>query len=143
MKYLAGLILLALATTTAFADHHALNMEARQPRAELDITSIQLGEDLSIVTAEGETGEYGRVYVTYHLTYNRDGSGGSFTMQGRGYVDADTWFSGSGAGMWTRDGYLVRMNQVVTISDGSQNLDVIVIDPLTRTLTVDVYALQN
>lgn len=143
MKYLAGLILLALATTTAFADHHALNMEARQPRAELDITSIQLGEDLSIVTAEGETGEYGRVYVTYHLTYNRDGSGGSFTMQGRGYVDADTWFSGSGAGMWTRDGYLVRMNQVVTISDGSQNLDVIVIDPLTRTLIVDVYALQN
>ena len=35
------------------------------------------------------------------------------------------------------------MSQVTTISDGSQNLDVIVIDPLERTLTVDVYALQD
>ena len=143
MRYLAGLILLALAATAAFADHHALNLEARQPRAELDITSIQIGEDLSIVSAEGATGEYGRVYVTYHLSYNRDGSGGSFTMQGRGYVDADTVFAGSGAGMWTRDGHILRMSQVTTISDGTQNLDVIVIDPLDRTLTVDVYALQD
>ena len=69
MRYLAGLILLALATTAAFADHHALNLEARQPRAELDITSIQIGEDLSIVSAEGATGEYGRVYVTYPVSY--------------------------------------------------------------------------
>ena len=143
MRYLAGFVFLALATTTAFADHHALNLEARQPRAELDITSIQIGEDLSIVSAEGATGEYGRVYVTYHLTYNRDGSGGSFTMQGRGYVDADTVFSGSGAGMWTRGGHLIRMSAVTTISDGTQNLDVIVIDPLDRTLIAEVSALQN
>ena len=143
MKYLAGLVIVAIATTTAFANHHALNLEARQPRAELDITTIQIGEDLSIVSAEGATGEYGRVYVTYSLTYNRDGSGGSFTMQGRGYVDADTVFSGSGAGMWSRDGHLIRMSQVTSISDGTQNLDIIVIDPLNRTLTVDVYALQD
>ena len=52
MRYLAGLILLALAATAAFADHHALNLEARQPRTELDITSIQIGEDLSIISAE-------------------------------------------------------------------------------------------
>ncbi len=143
MRYLAGLILFALASTGVFADHHELNLEAKQPRTELDITSIQLGEELSIVTAEGVTGEYGRVYVTYYLTYNRDGSGGSFTMQGRGYVDADTIFSGSGAGMWTRDGHLVRMTQVLTISDGSQNLDVLVIDPLNRTLYGDLYLLQD
>ena len=143
MRYLAGLILFALATTATFADHHALNLEARQPRAELDITSIQIGEDLSIVSAEGATGEYGRAYITYHLSYNRDGSGGSFTAQGRGYVDADTVFSGSGAGMWTRDGHLIRMSQVTTISDGTRNLDVIVIDALKRTLTADVYALQD
>ena len=118
-------------------------MEARQPLAELDITSIQIGEDLSIVSAEGATGEYGRDYVTYHLLYNRDSSGDSFTMQGRGHVDADTVFAGSGAGMWTRDRHLLRMSQVTTISDGTQNLDDIVIDPLDRTLTVDVYALQD
>ena len=64
-------------------------------------------------------------------------------MQGRGYVDANTLFSGSGAGRWVRDGHLVRMSGVVSISDGSQNLDVIVVDPLNRTLTADVYGLSN
>ena len=52
-------------------------------------------------------------------------------------------FSGSGAGRWLRDGHLVRMSGVVSISDGSQNLDVIVVDPLNRTLTLDAYALSN
>ena len=143
MKYLVWLVLFSLASTSTFADHHELNLEAKQSRTELNITSIQLGEDLSIVTAEGETGEYGRVYVTYYLNYDRDGSGGSFTMQGRGYVDTDTIFSGSGAGRWARDGHLVRLTQILTISDGSQNLDVIVIDPLNRTLIADLYALRN
>jgi len=143
MKYLLWLVLFSLASTSAYSDHHELNLEAKQSRTELNITSIQLGEDLSIVTAEGETGEYGRVYVTHYLNYDRDGTGGSFTMQGRGYVDTDTIFSGSGAGRWTRDGHLVRLTQILTISDGSQNLDVIVIDPLNRTLIADLYALRN
>ena len=83
------------------------------------------------------------MYVTCYLIYDRDGSGGSFTMQGRGYVDTDTIFSGSGAGRWTRDGHLVRMTQILTISGGSQNLDVIVIDALSRNLTADLYATRD
>jgi hypothetical protein len=143
MRFLTGLILLVLTSTNAFADHHALNLEARQTRSELEITSIQLGEELSIVTAEGSSGEYGKVYITYYLSYDRDGLGGSYTMQGRGYVDANTLFSGSGAGRWIRDGHLVRMSGVVSISNGAQNLDVTVVDPLNRTLTTDVYGLSN
>ena len=45
--------------------------------------------------------------------------------------------------VWVRDGHLVRLTGVVSISDGSQNLDVIVVDPLNRTLTADVYGLSN
>ena len=127
----------------AIADHHALNLEARQARSEADITSIQLGEDISIITAEGTSGEYGKGYITYHLTYNRDGSGGSFTMEGRGYVDVNTIFSGSGAGKWVRDGHLVKLTGVTTVSDGSQNLDVIVVDPLNRTMIIDSYILVD
>jgi hypothetical protein len=143
MRFLTGLILLVLTSTNAFADHHALNLEARQPRSELEITSIQLGEELSVITAEDSSGEYGKVYITYYLSYDRDGLGGSYTMQGRGYVDTNTLFSGSGAGRWWRDGHLVRMTGVVAISDGSQNLDVTVVDPLNRKLTGDVYALKD
>ena len=141
-KVLIGFLFLAF-SNFAIADHHALNLEARQPRTQMNITSINLGEDLSVITAEGDTDGYGKVYVTYHLTYDRDGAGGTFTVQGRGYVDANTLFSGAGAGRWLRDGHLVRMSGVVSISGGSQNLDVIVVDPLSRTLTIDAYALSN
>ena len=143
MRYLAGFLLLALASTSAIADHHALNLEARQPRTEMNITSIDLGEDLSIITAEGDMDGYGKVYVSYHLTYNRDGSGGFFTGQGRGYIDENTMVSGSISGVWVRDGQLVRLTGVVSLSDGSQNLDVIVVDPLNRTMTTDAYGLKD
>ena len=143
MKNLLLSIMFLAFSNFAIADHHALNLEARQARSEADITSIQLGEDMSIITAEVTSGEYGKAYITYHLTYNREGSGGSFTMEGRGYVDVNTIFSGSGAGKWVRDGHLVKLTGVTTVSDGSQNLDVIVVDPLNRTMTVDAYALKD
>jgi hypothetical protein len=143
MRLITGFILFVLASANAFADHHALNLEARQPRTEMNITSINLGEDLSVITAEGDMDGYGKVYTTYHLTYNRDGSGGFYTGQGRGYIDENTMASGSFSGVWVRDGHLVRLTGIVVISDGSQNLDVIVVDPLNRTLTVDAYALKD
>jgi len=143
MKKVIFCFLFLVFSNFAIADHHALNLEARQPRTNLEITSIQIGEDLSVITAEGASVEYGKVYVTYYLSYDRDGSGGSYTVQGRGYVDTNTLFSASGAGRWLKDGHLVRMSGVVSISDGSQNIDVIVIDPLNRMLTVDVYGLSN
>jgi len=127
----------------AIADHHALNWEARQPRAQRKITSIYLGEDLSVITAEYEMYVYGNVYVRYDLIYNRDGSGGFYSGQGRGYIDENTMASGSFSGVWVRDGHLVRLTGVVSISDGSQNLDLIVVDPLNRTMTVDAYALKD
>ena len=34
------------------------------------------------------------------------------------------------------------MTGIVDISDGSQNLDKIIVNPLERTLTLDVYALD-
>ena len=143
MKKLAfGVMILALCNF-AIADHHALNLEARQPRTEMNITSIDLGDDLSVVTAEGDMAGYGKEYVSYHLTYNREGSGGFYTGQGRGYIDENTMASGSFSGVWVRDGYLVRLTGVVSLSDGSQNLDVIVIDPLNRTMILDAYALKD
>ena len=50
-KVLFGFLFLAF-SNFAIADHHALNLEARQPRSDLEITSIQLGEDLSVRVAE-------------------------------------------------------------------------------------------
>ena len=88
-------------------------------------------------------GVYGRVYMTFILASSDSGSG-TYTFEGRGYVDEETVFSGSGVGVWNRDtdGSTIIMEQLINISDGTINLDRIVMDPLNRTATLDVYALK-
>ena len=82
MKKLVCLTLASLVSLSAVfaqADHHALSLEARQPKAELSITSIALGQESTIVTAETQMGQYGRVFMTFILAYNAARDGGTDT----------------------------------------------------------------
>jgi hypothetical protein len=142
MKYLLTMMFTMVFSSYAIADHHALALEARIATVDFSITSIDLGSDLSVITAETDTVEYGKSYVSYHLTYNRDGNSGSYTVQARGFADESATVSAFGAGIWTRDGHLVVMTGTAMVSDGSLNLDKITLDPLKRTLTADIYALN-
>ena len=137
------LLSLLIFSSLSFADHHGLALEARQPRSELELTSITLDGDFTTINAEAQMGVYGRVYMTFILARNDTGGGGTYTFEGRGYVDEENTFSGTGVGVWNRDGVnLIIMEQLINISDGTINLDRIVLDPLNRTATLDVYALK-
>ena len=46
------------------------------------------------------------------------------------------------AGTWHRDGVLIVMDEIVNLSDGTQNLGRIVVNPLARTMVMDVYILK-
>jgi hypothetical protein len=142
-KVVLSLVLLIF-STLSFADHHSLSLEARQPRTELELTSITLGGDVTTINAEAQMGVYGRVYMTFILSRNDAGTGGTYTFEGRGYVDEETVFSGTGVGVWNRvaDGSNFVMEQLINISDGTINFDRIVMDPLNRTATLDVYAVK-
>ncbi len=142
-KVVLSLVLLIF-STLSFADHHSLSLEARQPRTELELTSITLGGDVTTINAEAQMGVYGRVYMTFILSQNDAGTGGTYTFEGRGYVDEETVFSGTGVGVWNRvaDGSNFVMEQLINISDGTINFDRIVMDPLNRTATLDVYAVK-
>mgnify|MGYP003321414037 FL=1 len=119
----------------------SLLLEERQSRTEMDITSVDFGETETVLTAEGNMGEYGRVYTSYHLSYNNQGTGGTYTGQGRGYPDKSSMVSGKAVGIWRRDGDLLQMEEVVSISDGTQNLSKITVNPREKKLTMDVFIL--
>jgi len=144
-KVLITFALLAFAHT-AFGAHHggdeALTLEKRQADAVMTITNVDLGDDITTISAKGKTGEYGTVYVTYHLRYNADLKSGFVTGSGRGAVDADTVLAGAFNGIWTRDGSIVKIRELVQISDGTQNLDVIDIDMLKDTFVIKAYTLK-
>ena len=49
--------------------------------------------------------------------------------------------SGKAVGIWRRDGDLLQMEEVVSISDGTQNLSKITVNPREKKLTMDVFIL--
>jgi len=144
-KVLISLLLLAF-VHVSYAGHHeqgeGLTLEKRQADAEMTMTSVTLGDTETIINATGKTGEYGTVYVTYRLTYNADRVSGFVSGVGRGAIDSDTVVGGATRGVWTRTGSIVQIRQVVQISDGSQNLDVIDIDMLKDTFIIKAYTLK-
>ena len=142
---LISLLLLAL-SHAAFGDDHASNkdltLEPRPADAVMTVTNVDLGNDVTTISGKGTMGVYGTVYVTYNLTYNANRMGGFVTGQGRGAVDKDTVAAGAFRGVWTREGSIVKIRQVVQISDGSQNLDIIDIDMLKDTFIIRAYSLK-
>ncbi|MDA1245030.1 MAG: hypothetical protein O3B02_08535 [Proteobacteria bacterium] len=123
-----------------------LGLEKRQPDTALNITSIVLGQEVSTIAAEAEMEGYGRVYMTYHLSYDANRQGGTVDGQGRAFLTDD---SGSGRfqGFWEMVDGIIVMRNIVSgqfIRSGVQhiNLDIIQFNPLTRTAVVKVYILK-
>jgi hypothetical protein len=143
MKRFLIIISILLAAQITQAGHHENGkmLAKRQPDTSMTITSVNLGQDQTTITATGDMGVYGKVYLTYNLTYNAERNGGPVTGQGRG-ATAEGIASGIFAGHWYLDGSKVIMRNVVQINDGTQNLDVITFDAAKSTLVVEVYILK-
>tara|TARA_Y100000994_G_C15656355_1_gene427595 strand:- start:672 stop:998 length:327 start_codon:yes stop_codon:yes gene_type:complete len=108
----------------------------------MQVTSVEFRDGETVITAQGEMGTYGTVYTSYLLKYDPSGNGGTVSGQGRGVVDKDTFFSGTFSGVWKRDGSNIVMRNLVNISDGTTNLDSIVVNTGQRNLTIDVYVID-
>ena len=144
MKKVLSLLsfLLVLSSTHTLADHHSASFEARQDRSEMNVTSVEFRDESTVITAEGQMGEYGKVYVTYNMTYAADGVSGAVEGVGRGVVDAETVMTGRFTGIWRREGSTVTMHNTVNMNDGSQNFDIITFDARGDTLIHKVFILR-
>ena len=120
----------------------SITLQARQERTTMQVTSVEFRDGETVITAQGEMGTYGTVYTSYLLKYDPSGNGGTVSGQGRGVVDKDNFFSGTFSGVWKRDGSNIVMRNLVNISDGTTNLDSIVVNTGQRNLTIDVYVID-
>ena len=116
-----------------------LALKARQDRTILNVTSVEVGTEESVLHMQSNMSEYGKVLSTVRFRYNADRLSGTFTGEGRGIVDENTMVSGTGVGIWRREGSKIHMEELVNISDGSQNLGRAVWDMRENTLTYDAY----
>ena len=120
-----------------------LELERRQARAEMTVTSARLLDDGVVITAEGIMGVYGRVYVTYELKASDNSkTHGSVHGNGRGCMSDGAFATGIFSGYFHREGSVFTMPNIVLLGDGTQNFDVISFDAAAKTLTVDAYILK-
>lgn len=143
MRILVLAVLALFASQATVAGHHeeSLKLAKRQADTTMTVTSINLGDNGTTITATGDMGEYGKVYTTYNLTRGADGVSGKVSGQGRGVMNNEI-ATGDFVGHWYREGSVLTMHNIVQISDGSQNLDVITFDAARNDLLIKVYILK-
>jgi len=139
MKNLFLIVISMLFSISVLADD--LNLEKRQPDTVMNMTSLTLGDDESVINAEGDMGVYGRVYVTFRLTYDDDRASGTVYGSGRGAAGNDIAV-GNFSGRWEVIDGTVTMRHVVALNDGTFNLDVVTFRPVDRELIVRAYVLK-
>ena len=141
MKKLLLVALMLLAPFALADGHGGLTLEKRQPDANMTVTSAKIGQDVSVIMAEGDMGAYGRVYVTFNLEYDPTRTAGKVYGQGRGFTQEGV-ASGKFTGYWQMVDGVITMRHVVQLADGTQNLDVVTFEPLTKELIVRAYVLK-
>ena len=139
MKHFLLIIISTLFSVTVIAED--LNLEKRQPDTVMNMTSLTLGDDESVINAEGDMGVYGRVYVTFRLTYDEDRTSGTVYGSGRGASGNDIAV-GNFSGRWEVIDGTVTMRHVVALNDGTFNLDIVTFRPVDRELIVRAYVLK-
>ena len=140
MKKIIAVLFSVFLSVSAFGE--PLTLEKRQADAAMNITSLILGDDESVISVEGDMGVYGRVYATWRLRYDGEGKrSGTVHGSGRGATGNDIAV-GNFSGHWEMIDGTVTMRNVVALGDGTMNLDVITFRPVDRTLIVSVYVLK-
>ena len=133
-KTLIAIFAFCLSNAT-LADNHSITFKQRQASTKMNITSVQITPTSGSIGAEGSMGEYGTTYLTYTLIADPDCTGGQVIGEGRGARKDGSFGIGKDTGSYYRDGTKFVMHTLFRINDGTQNLDKVVFDAATRTLT--------
>ncbi|MDC1150105.1 hypothetical protein OAT47_01285 [Gammaproteobacteria bacterium] len=114
-------------------------------KGKFKIDSMTVGENevtVNASSASADTGQYGKVYVSYTFTQNPYIPGsGTWKGHGRGMSPDGNLQSGILMGVWKRDGSVFHMKSVDSVTDGINYAEG-TMDVLTGDINIDVYAVK-
>ena len=120
-----------------------MNLHEPSFTTELEITTVQIGESESTISAEGNADKYGRVFVSWTLQSAGDRTGGTYSGSARTFPDDSTMIAAAFRGIWRRDGANLRIFSLDHADNGDQNLAIIDVDVLNRKAVATVYSLND
>ena len=109
-----------------------------------NITSITLTNEGGVINVVGETGEYGKVWLTYNLNLDNPltPNQGSFTGRAVAIDDNGNRNSASRQGVWERKGNMMHFKSLDDVSDGNQYLCITSANLTDDSLTMKFYSVK-
>ena len=109
-----------------------------------NITSITLTDEGGVINVVGETGQYGKVWLTYNLKIDNPNNPSQGSFAGRATaIDSEGNRNGaSRQGVWERKGKMMHFKSLDDVTDGNQYLCITSINLIDDSLEMKFYSVK-
>ena len=122
---------------------NAFDISKKPSQATFDVTSWKAGGGYSVITSEGFVDGYGKVYLTHKFKANSgEALTGDFTGAARAITKAGDMAFASLQGVWKREGKILTIHTLDSLTDGTANYAKGTFDLYEGTLKFDVFAIE-
>ena len=108
------------------------------------ISSITLTDEGGVINVVGETGQYGKVWLTYNLKIDNPNNPSHGSFAGRATaIDSEGNRNGaSRQGVWERKGKMMHFKSLDDVTDGNQYLCITSINLIDDSLEMKFYSVK-
>jgi hypothetical protein len=108
------------------------------------ISSITLTDEGGVINVVGETGQYGKVWLTYNLKIDNPNNPSQGSFAGRATaIDSEGNRNGaSRQGVWERKGTMMYFKSLDDVTDGNQYLCITSINLIDDSLEMKFYSVK-
>ena len=108
------------------------------------ISTITLTDEGGVINAVGETGQYGKVWLTYNLNLDNPATPNQGSFTGRAVaIDGDgNRNSATRQGVWERKGKMMHFKSLDDVSDGNQYLCITSVNLIDDSLEMKFYSVK-
>ena len=108
------------------------------------VSTITLTDDGGVINVVGETGQYGKVWLTYNLNLDNPVTPNQGSFTGRAVaIDGDgNRNSATRQGVWERKGKMMHFRSLDDVSDGNQFLCITSVNLIDDSLEMKFYPVK-
>ena len=108
------------------------------------VSTITLTDEGGVINVVGETGQYGKVWLTYNLNLDNPATPnqGSFTGRAVGIDGDGNRNSATRQGVWERKGKMMHFKSLDDVSDGNQYLCITSVNLIDDSLVMKFYSVK-
>ena len=130
-------------TFFAISNLNAFDINKKPSKGNFDVTSWKAGGGYSVITSQGFVDGYGKVYLTHKFKANSgEALTGDFTGAARAITKAGDMAFASLQGVWKREGKILTIHTLDSLTDGTANYAKGTFDLYEGTLKFDVFAIE-